>query len=318
MRINKFIASSGVASRRKSEELVLSGRIKVNGKVEKNLATDIRRSDIVTLDDNKIEIKQGQVYLLMHKPKGYICTNSDDKGRKTVMDLLQPKYSRDRLFAVGRLDYDTEGLLLLTNDGDMANRLMHPRFEVPKTYVAKIEGEISADELKKLSNGIMLDGTLTKKCKVRLLGVDNEPVDNYREHGNGNRSFDKNNPNNRNDRQNNFNNRDKFNNSRDKFGRSRQGNNFSNANAQDRNFKQDRNNNGNQNSDHPRKNAIISKIEIVIVEGRNRQVRRMFEAINRQVIFLKRTQIGEISLGGLTRGTTRELRPDELKFLSKV
>lgn len=236
MRINKYIAQSGISSRRKAEEFVLAGKVKVNGRVVKDLATEIKKNDIVTVEGNKIEPVTERIYLMMHKPKGYICSNSDEHGRKTVIELLSSKYKNDRLFAVGRLDYDTEGLLLLTNDGNMAQRLMHPSFEMPKTYIVKIEGEISSDEIKALTNGIILDGVATKRCKVKLL----EFADN------------------------------------------------------------------------------ISRIEIVITEGRNRQVRRMFETINRQVIFLKRTSIGEIKLGGLTRGTHRELNEKEIAFLKKV
>jgi 23S rRNA pseudouridine2605 synthase len=236
LRINKYIASSGVCSRRKAEELVLDGLIKVNGRTINSLATEIKDNDIVTFNNSKIEPKLSHVYLMLHKPKGYICSNADDKGRKTVMELVSSKYSKQRLFAVGRLDYDTEGLLLLSTDGDMANRLMHPSFEVPKTYIAKIEGEITQDEIKNLSKGVILDGTVTKKCKIKLLSTE-------------------------------------------------------------------------QN---------LSRLEVVITEGRNRQVRRMFETINKQVVFLKRTAIGEINLGGLTRGTHRELNQTEIKFLSRL
>lgn len=289
MRINRFVASAGIASRRKAEELVLSGKIKVNGRVVKNLATDILKNDIVTFDDNKLEPRSKYVYLMLHKPKGYICSNSDEKGRKTVIDLLTPKFVKERLFAVGRLDYDTEGLLLLTNDGDVANRLMHPRFEVPKTYVAKIEGTIAPDEIKKLSNGVLLDGVLTKKCKVRLLGVENEPTHFYREH-----------------------NAKKFKSNPTKI--ARDGDLQSSAKQID---EEHFNHNQSPNSSH-KGNVVMSRVEVVIVEGRNRQVRRMFEAINRQVVFLKRTQIGDINLGGLTRGTHRELREDELRFLKRL
>ena len=152
------------------------------------------------------------------------------------MDFFAGKYEGKRLFPVGRLDYDTEGMLLMTTDGDLSNRLMHPRNEITKTYVAKIEGEISEEELNKLREGVVLDGVKTKKSKVKLLGYDGK----------------------------------------------------------------------------------ISRIEVVISEGRNRQVRRMFESINRDVIFLKRVAIGEIKLGGLYRGNFRELKPNEIDYLKKA
>ena len=189
-----------------------------------------------SVDDKPVKPIAKHLYIMLNKPKGYVCTTNDELGRKTVMELLKDKYPGKRIFPVGRLDYDTEGLLLLTTDGDLANRLMHPRNEISKTYVAKIEGEISEAELNKLRSGVELDGVKTKKCKVKLLG------------------FDEN----------------------------------------------------------------LSRIEVVITEGRNRQVRRMFESINRDVVFLKRTAIGDIKLGGLYRGNFRELKANESEYLKKI
>ena len=237
MRINKFLAECGIASRRNCETLVLEGRVKVNNKKVLKLATDIDPDvDLVSVDDKPVKPIGKHLYIMVNKPKGYVCTVSDEFGRKTVMELLGNKYPGKRIFPVGRLDYDTEGLLLLTTDGDLANRLMHPRNEISKTYVAKIEGEIAEADLAKLRNGVELDGVKTKKCKVKLLDF----TDN------------------------------------------------------------------------------ISRIEITISEGRNRQVRRMFESINRDVIFLKRTAIGEIKLGGLYRGNFRELKDRESEYLRKI
>ena len=237
MRINKFLAECGIASRRNCETLVLEGRVKVNNRKIVKLATEVDPEvDLVSVDDKPVKPIGKHLYIMLNKPKGYVCTTSDERGRKTVMDFLDGKYPGKRIFPIGRLDYDTEGLLLLTTDGDLANRLMHPRNEISKTYVAKIEGEISEAELNKLRNGVELDGVKTKKCKVKLLG------------------FDEN----------------------------------------------------------------ISRIEVVITEGRNRQVRRMFESINRDVIFLKRTAVGEIKLGGLFRGNYRELKERESDYLKRL
>lgn len=237
MRINKFLAECGIASRRNCETLVTAGRVKVNGKTVTMLATYVDPEfDLVSVDEKPVKPIARHLYLALNKPKGYVCTTNDEFGRKTVMDFFEGKYPGKRIFPVGRLDYDTEGLLILTTDGDLSNRLMHPRNEIPKTYVAKIEGEIAESDLNKLRQGVILDGVKTKKCKVRLLGFENN----------------------------------------------------------------------------------VSRVEVVITEGRNRQVRRMFESINRDVIFLKRTAIGDIKLGGLYRGNFRELKENEIEYLKNV
>ncbi|MCQ2564938.1 MAG: pseudouridine synthase, partial [Clostridia bacterium] len=138
MRINKYLASAGLASRRKAEELVKAGKVKVNGKVLTNLATDIKDTDSVVVEGKSIKNTTNFVYYKLNKPKGYITTVDDEKGRKTVMSLLRGVHYR--VFPVGRLDYDTEGLLLFTNDGDITNILTKPAREIEKTYVATIEG----------------------------------------------------------------------------------------------------------------------------------------------------------------------------------
>ncbi|MDR0426361.1 MAG: rRNA pseudouridine synthase [Clostridiales bacterium] len=237
MRINKYLAESGVASRRSSEQFVLAGRVKLNGKTVTALSTEVNvENDTVLLDGKKVKPMTKHIYLMLNKPKGYITTTSDEKGRKTVMDLVT-EYQRERLFPVGRLDYETEGLLLLTTDGELANRIAHPRHEIPKTYVARVEGELTRQEVETLSRGVTLDdGTVTKRCKVCLLGVENK----------------------------------------------------------------------------------LSRIEVVITEGKNRQVRRMFAALNRHVVFLKRMAIGELKVGGLTRGTHRPLKAFEIEYLKKL
>ncbi|MBO5223071.1 MAG: rRNA pseudouridine synthase [Clostridia bacterium] len=237
MRINKFLASCGVASRRNSEQYVLEGRVKVNGKVVTALATEINvDNDTVMLDGKAVRLPHKHIYLMMNKLKGVVCTVSDERERKTVMDYLPANYKGKRIFPIGRLDYDSEGLLLLTTDGDLANRLMHPSGDVGKTYICKVEGQVPEADLAKLRKGVELDGTRTKKAKITLLEFDGK----------------------------------------------------------------------------------LSRFEITITEGRNRQIRRMFETINKEVVFLKRVAIGNLKLGGLSRGESRDLRPEEIEYLMKL
>ncbi|MCI9518039.1 MAG: rRNA pseudouridine synthase [Clostridia bacterium] len=236
MRINKYLALCGVSSRRNSEVFVVEGKVKINGRTVTDLATDVKDADIVTVNGVRVSPVEQHIYIMLNKPKGYVCTTSDEYGRKNVLQLLSEEYADKRIFPVGRLDFDTEGLLLLTTDGDLANRIMHPHNEVPKTYVAKVEGEISESELGKLRGGVLLDGVRTKKCKAKLKD-------------------------------------------------------FSEG---------------------------ISRVEVVITEGRNRQVRRMFDSINREVVFLKRTAIGELKLGNLYRGMSRALNDKEVEYLKKL
>ncbi len=230
MRINKYLASTGIASRRKAEAYVLAGRVSVNGKVIDSLAFDVDKKDVVMVDGKPVAEKQ-LAYIMLHKPKGYITSLKDDKGRKTVMDLLPAEYKN--LKPVGRLDYDTEGLLLLTNDGDLANRLTDPNVEITKTYMVKIEGKISEGQLAVMRAGVVIDGVRLKKCKAKV---------------------------------------------------TEQGENF-------------------------------TKLEVKITEGKNRQIRKMFDAVGVNVSFLKRTAIEELKLGGLTRGKCRELHQNEIEYL---
>ena len=231
MRINKFLAYSGVASRRAADEMIKDGVVKINGKVcEPGDDVDIS-SDHVTVNGKVVNVVKKYDYYIMNKPKGYVCTVKDDKGRKTVMDLM-PKNAK-RLFPVGRLDYDTEGLLILTNDGDLTYKLTHPKNEVPKTYLVKTEKTVSDDDLSKLRSGIYFDGVKTKKCNVRLIET----------------------------------------------------------------------------------TKTGSKLHITITEGRNRQVRKMFEAVNNNVDFLKRIKVGDLTLTGLDRGEVRQLSAREVDYL---
>ena len=234
MRINKFLALAGLGSRRKVEELITSSKVKVNGKIVKDLATDIKDSDIVYFENRLVRPASNFVYYKLHKPKGYVTTAADEKGRKTVLDLLRGVHTR--VYPVGRLDYDTEGLLLLTNDGEITNILTKPNSEIKKTYSVHIEGQISKEEIKKLCEGVDIGDYTTKPCSVELI----------------------------------------------------------------------------------EETEKLSKLIVTITEGKNRQIRRMFESIGKNVVFLRRTQIGEIKLGGLSRGEYTELNVKELKYLKSL
>ncbi len=231
MRINKFLAENGIASRRHADEMIAQNRVKING-VLATLGATVEEGDQVFVDDQPVIAKEKDLeYYILNKPKGVICTVSDDRGRKTVMDFLPE--TAGRVFPVGRLDYETEGLLILTNDGDLSFRLTHPTSEVPKTYLARIEGTMTEKDLNRIRSGIELDGVLTKKCKAHIVET----------------------------------------------------------------------------------NKAYTKVHITITEGRNRQVRRMFEAIGRTVQFLKRVSIGKLKLTGLDRGEIRKLTESEVLYL---
>ncbi|MBR5192183.1 MAG: rRNA pseudouridine synthase [Clostridia bacterium] len=231
MRINKFLGECGVASRRASDKLIADGVVKINNKIAK-LGDDVDpSSDIVTVNNKPIRLTEKKEYYIMNKPKGYVTTVKDDKDRKTVMDLLPNNLKR--LFPVGRLDYDTEGLLILTNDGELTYKLTHPKNEVPKTYLVKTEKSVSEEDIRKLRNGVYVDGVKTKKCNVKLV----------------------------------------------------------------------------------ESNSKYTKLHITITEGRNRQIRKMIEAVNNSVDFLKRIKIGDLTLRGLNRGEVRSLSPIEIDYL---
>jgi 23S rRNA pseudouridine2605 synthase len=231
-RLQKVIAQAGVSSRRKAEELILQGRVTVNGNVVKELGTKVSSNDKIEVNGIPVEREQ-PVYFLLYKPTGVISSVSDDKGRKVVTDFFP--LLKERIYPVGRLDYDTSGVLLLTNDGDFANTLMHPKHEVDKVYIAKVKGVPTREQLRLLATGIKLEDGVTAPAKTKLISSDKK------------------------------------------------------------------------------KNTCI--IQIVIHEGRNRQVRRMFEAIGCPVMKLKREQYGFITLHGLTPGESRELTPHEVKQL---
>jgi 23S rRNA pseudouridine2605 synthase len=170
-RLNKKIADAGICSRRKADELIESGVVKVNGVVVKELGTQVSDKDEVEVNDKLIE-KVEKKYLVMNKPRGVICSAKDDLGRKTVIDLLPPYYQQYRVFPVGRLDYDTKGVLLLTNDGDFMNMLVGPRSGLQKIYLVRIDGMILKETVTRLESGIILDGKQTLPCLIDIESID--------------------------------------------------------------------------------------------------------------------------------------------------
>ena len=235
MRINKYLASTGLASRRKCEEFVLAGRVKVNGEVVSNLAFDVSENDKVFVDGNRVTLPSKCTYLMMHKPKGFLTTLSDDRERKTVMDLLPAEYKM--LKPIGRLDYNSEGLLLFTNDGDVAQNVMRPAKEVVKTYSVKVEGEVVSGDVVEMEKGVeTINGEKFRPCKIKVLEIKDRKT----------------------------------------------------------------------------------KLEVQITEGKNREIRKIFDKFGYNVIFLKRVAIGTIKLGGLTRGTCRLLKPSEIEYLKSL
>ncbi|MDE7214497.1 MAG: rRNA pseudouridine synthase, partial [Clostridia bacterium] len=216
MRINKYLAACGVASRRECDRLIAEGKVTVNGK-KISLGYEVADDAEVFVDGNKVVLQKNEYYIL-NKPKGYICSVSDDKDRKTVMDLM-PK-NVGRIYPVGRLDYDSEGLLIMTTDGELTQKLTHPSNEVPKTYLVKVEGLCTEADLNPIRSGVEIVGYMTKKCKAHVVET----------------------------------------------------------------------------------NKAYTKIHITITEGKNREVRKMFASIGKEVMLLKRIKIGEITLRGLDRG----------------
>ncbi|ARD06797.1 pseudouridine synthase [Lactobacillus amylolyticus] len=165
-RLQKVIAEAGIASRRKAEKMIVAGRVRVDGKLVTKLGTKVDTFSTITVDDEPIERESLHTYLF-YKPRGVVSTAHDDKGRKTVVDYFEDLPYR--LYPVGRLDYDTSGLLLMTNDGKLANLLMHPKNEVPKVYVAKIEGILEPDQIMTLKKGVKVDGRKCAPAKVKIL-----------------------------------------------------------------------------------------------------------------------------------------------------
>ena len=232
MRINKYIAHAGVASRRKAEELIKQGLVTLNGQMVTELATTVKSGDRVEVEGQPI-CNEEKVYYLLNKPRGVISSVRDDKGRQTVVDLL-PEV-KERIYPVGRLDWDTSGLLILTNDGDFTDKMLHPRHEIDKVYVARVKGLASKDNLRPLTKGIVIDGKKTQPARYRIVKTDRE------------------------------------------------------------------------------KNRSV--VELTIHEGRNHQVKKMFEAVGLMVDKLSRTRFGTLDLSGLNPGEARRLNKKEISQL---
>ena len=232
MMINKFLAASGVASRRECDEMIKNGKVTVNGK-RAVIGIEIGEDDEVKVDGVTVNVKKNEYYIL-NKPKGYICSVADDKGRKTVIDLMPEGVGR--IYPVGRLDYDSEGLLILTTDGELAQHLTHPSNEVPKTYLVRVEGILTENDLNPIRSGLEIDGYVTKKCKAHIVET--------------NKSF--------------------------------------------------------------------TKVHVTLKEGKNREIRKMFAAIGKEINLLKRIKVGELTLRGLDRGAYRKLNRQEVAYLMSL
>jgi len=231
MRLQKYIAECGVASRRKSEELIKQGRVKVNGIPVSEMGVKVSDEDVVEVDGRRISLEQKKVYIMLNKPVGYISSVRDQFSRNTVVDLI--KGVKERIYPVGRLDYDTSGLLLLTNDGDFAFRLTHPKHEMKKTYIAEMEGVPDSNDIESFQNGLRIEDYVTSPAELTVL--------------------------------------------------------------------------------EKRKSSSI--VKVVIHEGKNRQVRKMCDAIGHPVISLKRIAIGDLYLKNLPEGQWRYLKEEEIKML---
>lgn len=175
-RLQKIIASSGYTSRRKAEELILEGKVRVNGTIVRELGSKASYNDIIEVEGHMLAKDVKKVYYLLNKPRNIICSASDEKGRKTVVDLID---STERIYPVGRLDYDTTGLIILTNDGDLANHLMHPSNKIPKTYLAKIEGLIDKETIDKLKSGVVVDGKKADIISFKVKKRDFDKITTY-------------------------------------------------------------------------------------------------------------------------------------------
>ncbi len=170
-RLQKVIASSGYTSRRKAEELITNNHVKVNGEVVNTLGIKVDEEDIIEIDGEVLKTDPLKEYYLLNKPREVICSVSDDKGRKTVIDLIK---TNTRIYPVGRLDYDTTGLIILTNDGELANILMHPRHKIQKTYIAKIDGILNEEDFKQIRKGIKIDERILKVDHMKVKEIDKQ------------------------------------------------------------------------------------------------------------------------------------------------
>ena len=175
MRLQKYMSECGVASRRKSEELILKGEVYVNGKKITELGFQVSPNDEIIVSGKEIR-KEDKEYYLLYKPNKTVSSVKDEKGRTTVVDLIE---SKSKLFPVGRLDYDTSGLLLITNDGELSNMLTHPKYEIERVYEVKIDGLIKGSEIKTLENGVIINNVKTKRCKIKLKKIDKKNKKSY-------------------------------------------------------------------------------------------------------------------------------------------
>ncbi len=235
MRLQKYIADAGIASRRKAELLISEGRVTVNGVVVDTMGYIVENGDVVAVDGEKIIKAEAKVYYMLNKPRGYVTTVHDQFDRPCVLDLVKGETEK-RVYPAGRLDYNTEGLLILTNDGDFVNKITHPKHNIEKKYIAVINGKLTETEAEKLRKGVVIDKKKTYPAKVFVSEI----------------------------------------------------------------FKDK------------------SVIEITICEGRNRQVRKMFEAVGHNVIELKRVSLGNLTLGNLKVGKIRKLNPNEVQALMNL
>ena len=170
-RLQKVIANCGYCSRRHAEELIRQGLVTVNGVVVCNMGEKVRHNDKIEVEGVLLDNRKDYEYYILYKPRGVVTTAHDDKGRKTVIDLIN---TTTRIYPVGRLDYDTTGILLLTNDGNLANKLMHPSSNIEKVYIAKVQGVLSGYDIKRLKNGVIVDGYKTSKARVKLKSIDKD------------------------------------------------------------------------------------------------------------------------------------------------
>jgi len=223
LRLNKYIASTGACSRRKAEEYIISGRVSINGKIVTELGTQVGSNDVVCIDGKEIVLEERKVYIMLNKPIGYVTTAKEQFNRKSVLDIVKVK---ERIYPVGRLDMDSEGLLLLTNDGDFANNIIHPTKHIAKRYEVLLKEEITETMIKKLRDGVDIGGYTTRRAVIEKI-----------------------------------------------------------------------------------KDNIV---HITITEGKNRQVRRMCEAVGNKVLNLKRIAIGNLELGNLKNGAYIELSEKDI------
>jgi 23S rRNA pseudouridine2605 synthase len=169
MRINRFLAKCGLGSRRKCEQYIINGKIAINGKICTNLAYIVGKNDAITFEGKPIKVKKTECYYKFYKPLGVVTSMSDDLQRKDITHFLKLNNIKERVFPIGRLDSDSEGLIILTTDGKLAHRVAHPKYEIDKKYIVKIKGKLDKDKIYKLENGIALEEGITSKCKVSII-----------------------------------------------------------------------------------------------------------------------------------------------------